>query len=273
MRKPLFRIAVAVLALSALVGGGLYCLHMHKDRSPGQRVHARLTPARPKSSKTGRQKVGELLAGKVKAPTPERRRASFRSSQGRPMPDSDRMFSWMKSASRKDALAIQSALDDKDFDGVRALVDKTLKADDPDLRAHMVDALSWFGAAALPELTAFLADADPEVSEAAADAWQVALSDVEDDALKVETAQAAMTMLTNSDTLTMLMAEIAGNGDDLVTMQSIVDTIHDGTEEAVKVAMESYEDLTGEKWRDANAAEAWLQANYDPPEADDDEAK
>ena len=49
----------------------------------------------------------------------------------------------------------------------------------------------------------------------------------------------------------------------------IVDIIDSGNEAGVRIAKEEYETLTGEEWKGVDAAEAWLQENYVPPEEDE----
>lgn len=268
MTRSLVRIALAALVLSVLAAGVWY---WKRDRASARPERVQLTRQRPKVAKSGRQKVGELLAGKVQPPAKKPAGEAKKQAPSGPRFNPAAIFSRMKPENRKTAEAIQSSLDNEDFESIRTHVDQALKSDDPEFREHVVDALSWFGAAALPELTAFLSDDEPDVADAAANAWQQALAEIEDEKLKASTAQAAMTMLSNPETLNMLMAEITSQGDDLVSMQAIVDIIEDGTEEAVKAAMESYEDLTGHKWRDVETAEAWLRENYEAPEPDNDE--
>lgn len=223
--------------------------------------------SRRTSRRAGRQdvvkRVRQVMEGKVKAPPAPKKKRKFTEGLEK------NMFPKMKPADQKIAAAVQMALDDEDFEGVRASVDKAMASSDPELRQHVIEALSWFGAAALPELTAFLSDADPETAEEAASQWQMALSDLEDDNLKVKIAVTASQVIVNRETLEMLMAEITSGDDELKNVQGLIDVILDGTPEAVMAAKESYEDLTGEKFTDVDAAEAWLKDNYDP---EDDEA-
>ena len=172
------------------------------------------------------------------------------------------MFNDMKPESRKCASAIQDALDENDFKGVAAWATKAMRSSDPELRQHAVDALGWFGPEALPELTGFLSDPNHDVADAAAEQWQIGLTMIDDDAVRVSTAEAALKTLSNVDVLAQLVCEISAQDDDLKIMQSLVDIIDSGNPAGVKLAKEEYESLTGEEWSGIDAAERWLDENY-----------
>ena len=67
------------------------------------------------------------------------------------------------------------------------------------------------------------------------------------------------------------MAESVANEligiDELAAVQVIVNVITDKSNPvAVEVAIDAYENVTGEKWKSVSAAEAWLSENYVPPD-------
>ena len=254
----LLAVVIGVRALSA-GGGDAPASHARTERKKALLKH------RQKARGTAREEVRRTLDGKVEASKPKEKKKKNAWGDG--------MFKDMSAADRVVAVSIQEALDNEDYAAVRAQLEKALASPDPELRSHMIDALSWFGAEALPELTAFLGDKDPDIAEEAANNWQIALSDIEDDTLRASTAQAAMTALSNKDALAMLATEITMQDDELKIVQALVDIIEEGTPEAVEVARESYEELTGEKWRGIDSAEAWLQENYEPSEEDESDGK
>lgn len=175
-------------------------------------------------------------------------------------------FAHMKPADRKLAMAVQEALDMGDFAAVSAAVRKALKSADPEVRENAVEALGWFGAEALPELTPILADKNDDVADAAASHWQLALSEIEEDSVRVKIAESAMPLIYNRTALEMIVSEITGQSDNLKIVQSLVNLMDCDNPLAADVAKEEYESLTGEAWTGIDTAEAWLQENYEPDE-------
>ena len=174
------------------------------------------------------------------------------------------LFGHLKGVDRRDAEAIQNALDDNDLGRVVAAADKAGNSGNPEVRKLAVEALGWFGAEALPELTPFLADADEEVADAAADQWQIGLTQIDDDEIRIATAEAAMRTIGHEDALRQIVSEITAQDDDLKVMQALVDIIDSENRVGAEIAKEEYETLTGKPWSGIDAAESWLEENYTP---------
>lgn len=156
---------------------------------------------------------------------------------------------------------ILQAVDDDDFSAVAELSADVAKCKNAELREMFVDELGWFGEQAFVELTNFISDPNEEVSDAArsqiTDAFREIDSDEEKSALYVLLAR----VVTDSELLENFSDELFAM-DELIALQTIADTIRDGTGKAKKAAMAAYETITDEAWTDIESAEAWLVENY-----------
>ncbi len=156
--------------------------------------------------------------------------------------------------------AIQAALDDNDYARLMPSINTAAKSASPDVRAQAVEALRWFGKAALSELTLFMADADDDVRTSACDAWTSALFEVEDPALKGKLVESAMEILTDADQLESMIMEI----NDLPEAQQVdilTRLIEGSNKAAADAAREHYEFVTGEPYESRDAAQKWLLEN------------
>lgn len=161
---------------------------------------------------------------------------------------------------------IEKALDEEDVELAIACVDEAQKCSVVEIRQAMVDTLGWFGEKTLPELTPFLADADEDVRESAKNEWMMALSDIEDDKMKIRAVELAMGVLDDEDTLEDISGEFIGV-DEKLAVESIVRIVTEGKSAAgVEKAKEAYEFVTGDEWTDAAEAERWIAEEYEPPE-------
>lgn len=194
------------------------------------------------------------------------------------------MFEHLKGEDRRRAQAVQDALDADDFNKVLKAAEASMKSANPEVRSHAVEALSWFGADALPELTGLMADKDEDVAAEAASAWELALSEIEDCKQRFDIAMAAFATLTNEDALdsiggllTNSALELIDDEDDsakaeenrLAVMQSIVDIIEGGLKGPnPEKAKTLYEDITGNEWISFEEVELYLAdpENYATPD-------
>lgn len=177
----------------------------------------------------------------------------------------------LSSDDRKIVLSVQDALDENNFSAVASAAQHALKSTNPAVREAAVEALGWFGPQALPNLTPLMADADDDVANTAIAQWELAMSDIEDDDLRLSIVEATMKTLDSVEALTSIVSEITSRDDDLEILESLVSIIESGNEAGARVAREEYEQLTGEEWTDIDAANRWLDENYTPPESDEDE--
>ena len=164
--------------------------------------------------------------------------------------------------------AAAAAIENDDLEGARSLAKTALNSNNAELKEMVIDALGWFGEAAMAELTPFMSDANEDVAEKAADHWKDALQEMSDDGEKAGIVEMSLNSLRNKDLLEDVANELIGM-DEVAALQVLVNVIEGDNKLAVEAAQDTYESITGEKWAGVDAAEQWLQDNYKPP--DDDE--
>ena len=167
-------------------------------------------------------------------------------------------------------------------------VEAAMRSKNPSVRSACVDACSWRGDEALPELTGMMADADPGVAESALDAAQTALDGMENPNLQFETAAAYMqTFAGNEEARDMFSSTLVSAASDLIdaaddsaaaeavargNRERVVDTlaemIEKGSGEFVQSAKDAFEEITTEEWVSREEAKKWAQdpENYEAPE-------
>ena len=164
--------------------------------------------------------------------------------------------------------AAEKAIELDDLEMARALAASALDSPNQELRESVVDALGWFGEDAMAELLPFMADSDEDVADTAKSHWMSALQEVDDDGVKAGIIEMSMKAITDVDMLEDVADEFIGI-DELAAVQVVVNLIEEGGASA-DAAKEVYNSITGEDWSDVDAAEEWLQENYEPD--DDDES-
>ena len=181
--------------------------------------------------------------------------------------------------------AVQDALDAEDLEKTKLAAEEAYKSMNPDVRLQAVEALGWFGPKGLAELTPMMADANEDVAQAATDAWELGLADIEDADSRFAISQMALTSIRNSQSLVTIGAQFVAAATDLIdgtpdeekalnyrvqAVQTIVDMLDGAGENSSRadVTKDIYEDLTGHVWQGINEAERYLQdpENYEPPE-------
>ena len=164
---------------------------------------------------------------------------------------------------------IEAALDEEDLNKAIACAKEALNCPNAEIRQAMVDALGWFGAKGLPELTPFLADPDEDVRDSAMNEWSMALSDIDDEPEKLGVVEMAMSVLTNEDALEDISGEYIG-ADEKLAVESLLRIIEGGgSEQGIAKAKETYEFVTGDEFTNRAAAEKWIAEEYQPPEPED----
>lgn len=166
---------------------------------------------------------------------------------------------------------LAAAEQEEDIDLVADAAQAALKSESVEVRRAVVEALAAFGEAGIPELADYLKDPDPDIAALAVDRYELALQEVERDEEIAVLAKLATMSLADEDQLGLMMSQIEMVDDELLAVQTMVDIIDEGGEEAVEAAKESYERYTGEEWSGIEAAEKWLQENYEPTPPDDDD--
>jgi len=270
--------------LLSLVAVVLACSAVAYFTMMPERVESgRVGQAEAKKLKRNRKQMPRDAEAAVRAVLPQN--LPNQKKKRRPVPTLE-LFDHLTGEERKCAEAVQAALDADDFAGVQRTAKKALASSNPELRQHAIEALGWFGAKALPELTGCMADADEDVRQAAAHQWEQSLEDVEDTGVKLDVAMAAFATLKDPDQLTMLSGIMSGAATELIdseenetvaaekrlsVVQGLVDIIEgEGTDPRnVAAAKEAYNDITGNEWISFEEAGRYLEnpENYDPDEA------
>ena len=171
---------------------------------------------------------------------------------------------------------IRAALEDEDSKKVMKLVQKLQKSPEwPDgipksIKMAAIEALGWFGAACLPELAGFLADADDEVVDAAVEQYEDMMTDYDlSDRERAEILVQAVKCISDSDALDSMLFEL-NNMRNSVAVQTIKRVMAEGNAQSKALLPECIEFVTGEEGLDTpEKLDKWLQEN--PDDEDDEE--
>ena len=164
----------------------------------------------------------------------------------------------------------EAAIDNDDLESARELAEVAVNSKNKELRESVVDALGWFGKDAMAELTPYLSDPDAEIADSAKSQWMDALQELEDDGEIAGVVESALKSLRDKDMIEEVADELTCI-DELAAIQVLVDVIEGGASQTAKdVSKEVYNSITDEDWSGVDAAENWLQENYELPDADDD---
>lgn len=262
--------AIGVAVVVAIVGALFFC--MREGPSSVVATKAKKSARKPllvqKNAETSAVKpVGEGTSGKSESKEKKDRRVRgqigsgdddgiFRDSNGKPYPEADQLV--MSQAAE--------AVDNDDVAGARSLVEAALASENRDLREAVVDALGWFSEDTMMELVPFFSDPDEDIAEAAQSHWMDGLRQMEDDGEKAGVIEVSLKAIKNKDKIGDIMNELIGI-DELAAVQVVVNVIEGGGV-ATEAAKEVYNSITGEDWKDVDAAEEWLQENYVAPDDD-----
>lgn len=263
------RITIPALALAALAAAAWFAFRPQGgDDGTADERKGRLVRRAGQGPVDARKKVREIVATET------------RKVRRRPAAE---MFERLKGKDRKLAEAIQDALDNDNYAGVMKSVDAAMRSENAEVRSHLVDALSWFGVEALPELTALMADADEDVAESAQAQWLIALAEIESPGKRMEIGLAVLATLTNRDLLADISGEVSNaaleyiDGESNATrqdekrvevVQALLDIMEGARPACAEAAAETYEEITGHEWMGIDEAERYLEApdDYEPPE-------
>lgn len=217
-------------------------------------------PTAAGARKTSRPKPKKGVVGRPNSFAAGNPDGVYRDSDGKPYPEPD----------QKIMAAADAAIDEDDLDLARSLAEQALASNNKELREMVVDALGWFGEEAMSELTPFMSDPDEDVAEQATSHWKDALQEVSDDGTKAGIVEMSLGALKNKEILEDVANELM-DIDELAALQVIVNVMEGGNDAATDALREVYDSITGEEWAGVDAAEAWLQKNYTPPDDDDDD--
>lgn len=136
-----------------------------------------------------------------------------------------------------------------------------------EVRSEAVQALGWFGNKTLSELTGFLSDPDESVASDARTAWERSLSEIEDDAVKLQYIEVAMSSIENADMLDSISMNLNQVSDEGAAVEAMIRIIESGTPAGSAKAREAYKFMTGEEWRGRGPALQWV-SEHDSEAAD-----
>lgn len=167
--------------------------------------------------------------------------------------------------------AIEQGRDDDDLERLVKLIPDVTASTNAEVRAELVDAIGWFDVQGMNHLLPFMADSDEDVRESAIDNWTSALDEVEDEKTRANMIGAVMQVLTDEDALESMSSGLI-DMDEKIALQTLVDVIEGGkaSPEGVAAAREQYEFLTGDEYTTIEAANQWLEENYEPPDPKND---
>jgi len=158
-----------------------------------------------------------------------------------------------------------------DLDTAAEVAEAALKSQDPRARIAAVEMLSALGEVGLVDIGEFLTDKHPEVANLAADRWELGVQNVMDDAERTALVKVGLLAITDEDQLRSMVGTLMLTTDELLVIRTVTDVMRDGERVQREAVKSAYESVTGEPWKDEKTAEAWLQANYTPPEPDETE--
>ena len=279
MKKTSIAIAVALAAGIAAV-----CIAIRSASTSGQDgssandAHAQSTIGNTAGKRTG----AADSPSKSQARSAEIRRASTK----KPSVD------WLDALPEKDrrlASNVQSALDEGDFSNVLRAATAALNSQKAEVRQSAVEALAFFGEKSIAELTPFMADEDEDVAEAARNAWELALSEIDSPKERLNASILVLETITDKDTLDFIGAQFSNTAAELIDgasdseksdsrrseiVEALADIIENGKKNNSDAGKEIYEDITGHEWISRAETRLYLSDpdNYETPEEREESA-
>ena len=183
--------------------------------------------------------------------------------RGKPAPDP---FAGFEPADRKLAEAVQVAADEDDYRRTVTAARKALGSSNPEVRKHALEALSGFGAQAVPEIIGSIADSDPGVAKAATESALQAFESAVEDSEIAQTAKLLMQTTSDTEVLSEIGQQLVSMDDNALLISTLTDVISTGTAAAQAEAKSRYQWLTGDEWTGADAAQKWLAEGEAPAE-------
>lgn len=247
-RKNVVRL-VGALVLAGMLPCGMLTTGGKEAAKPS-------APARQAAAARPEGGARKVRIAKTKAAKGARAERNARPDRKLPPPDAR---DGMSRADRDLAARIDQALDKDSLQEALTCFDLARTSASADVRKSMVEALEWFGESALPELTAFLSDADDEVRESALYAWSQAVSELEEDDEKILVIESVMGAVSDPEILENVANEYISLDDRLVVESLARLIVSDLPESVRRRAAETYEDVTGDPWTSVEDAEKWLE--------------
>ena len=280
MKTWLSWVILGVIGLVAVCLLG-YCVFGWKDggSSPDRSLNAQPTTLATNSLDTMRMVI-RSRSGKSRTDAGSARR-QYRVPKGAVLVRA--MFEDLPEPERKLCETLQEALDAEDLDKTLTAATEAMSSKNSEVRSHVVDALCWFGADALPELTVLMGDKDEDVAQSAINAWETALSEIDDPEMRINIAGLALKAVYDRDARTYIGSQFSNAATEFIDAQEdeesalearlkVVETVVemiDSTDGSLSdVGQDVYEEITGHKWISEDEAVQYLDDpdNYEPPE-------
>lgn len=152
-------------------------------------------------------------------------------------------------------LALKSALENEDKDTVFRLAEEAANTPDDDLRTVALEALSWYGHEAVPEMLTYLLDENPEIAASAFGHIDDALDDVEDERMRSKLVETVLNYANDEDEAVALVSKLDGVHP-AIGITKITHLIESAPEGSIlqEICLDEYEDLTGTKFTTREAA-------------------
>ena len=132
------------------------------------------------------------------------------------------------------------------------------------VKSAMIDALGWFGSSCLPELAGFMADGSEEISQAAIEKYEEALSDLDlSDRERSKLLVLASQVIMDSDAMDSMLFEL-NNMRNSVAIDTIKQLMATGGKATQAVLPDNIEFFTGEEGLSTpEKLDEWLVSNPD----------
>ena len=133
---------------------------------------------------------------------------------------------------------------------------------EPEVRKQAVEALGWFGKSAMSGLAGYLSDPDEDIAAAAQQAFEQGLLEIEDDAIKLQYIETAMSMISDEEMLDSIAMNLNSVEDQGAAVETIVKIAGSDNATGVAKAKEAYEFITGDEWSGDASALKWASENH-----------
>ncbi|MGN0826521.1 MAG: hypothetical protein ACI4QD_01140 [Kiritimatiellia bacterium] len=159
-------------------------------------------------------------------------------------------------------LAVERALDARDFKGLRSLVEEFGGNEHVEVRMDLIDVLAEAGADGVLMLARMLKDPDRRVAAYAATSLETTVGHVEDGYRKSLIVEDAVLAIEDEGTMVSLLAQLesVAPGDAVRCLVSIWNRREEHPE-AAEAALAEYEFITGESFVDVPTAFRWVREN------------
>jgi len=162
-------------------------------------------------------------------------------------------YSNLPPADREMGKRIQDAQDADNREAILKAAADALSSKSDEVRQSAVDALSMQGEAAMPLLLQYTGDKNKDVADTAYRAWDDAVDGMDAEIFKANAVMAGLESLSDKEHIESAVRKIEMFDRDRA-IRALANLAKDGGK-AAKAAKESYENLTGEKFKSWAAAE------------------